>query len=72
MRGFKIEFLILACGALVAISACNGILHATKATAIVLGHVGATVFSKSGAIKETVETKTLERGDWHNGGNLYL
>jgi hypothetical protein len=65
MRGFKIELLILACGALVAISACNGILHATKATAVALGHVGATVFSKSAATKETVETRTLECADWH-------
>jgi Putative adhesin len=64
MRGFKIEFLILVCGALVAISACNGILHATKATVRTLDHVGAQVFSKSGSINQTVETKTLERGDW--------
>ncbi len=65
MRGFKIEFLILACGALVAVSACNGILHASKATALALGQVGAKVFLQSGPIKETVETKTLEPGDWH-------
>jgi Putative adhesin len=64
MRGFKIEFLILVCGALVAISACNGILHATKATVRTLGHVGAQVFSKSGSIKETVETRILKGGDW--------
>jgi Putative adhesin len=65
VRGFKIELLILACGAVVAISACNGILHATKATVRSLGHVGAQVFSRSGSIKETVETRSLERGDWN-------
>ncbi len=65
MRGFKIELLILACGAVIAFSACNGILHATKATALALGHVGAKVFSKSGSTIEKVETRTLEIGDWH-------
>jgi DUF4097 and DUF4098 domain-containing protein YvlB len=64
MRGFKIEFLILALGAAVAISACNGILHATQGTVRTLGHVGSQMLVRSGAIKETTETKTLERGDW--------
>jgi hypothetical protein len=64
MRGFKIEFVILVLGAVVAISACNGILHATKATARALGHVGTQMLSRSGAVKETTETRPLEIGDW--------
>jgi Putative adhesin len=64
MRGFKTEFLILVCGAALAFSACNGILHATQATVRTLDHVGTQLLTKSGSIKETTETKTLERGDW--------
>jgi hypothetical protein len=65
MRGNKIGFVILALGAALAFSACNEILHATKGTARVLGHVGSQMLSSSGKIKQTTETTTLELGDWH-------